>query len=139
MKTLRRNVFETNSSSSHSITVEVGSYWDTITPDNDGVIRLIGGEFGWEIEEYNDAETKANYVALDFLLCEMDDKFDMLIEVIQDYTGYHVENCIDLDSWGTYIDHQSIGTAAHELHSKDGIKNFIFNKSSILYTDNDNH
>ena len=137
--TVRRGVFETNSSSSHSITVEVGPYWDTITPD-DGVIRLTGGEFGWEIEEYNDAKTKANYAALDFILCGNEDRLDELIEVIQDFTGYPVEIDIDLESSNySYIDHQSIGTVNDDIYDKEELKNFIFNKSSVLYTDNDNH
>lgn len=139
--TVRKSIFETNSSSSHSITIETGgSLWDTIAPDIDGVIWIIGDEFGWGYDEFNDAETKANYAALDFYYCGEEDRLNMLKEVIEDYTGYPVEIDINLDSnYLVYIDHQSIGTACYELYTKEDIKNFIFNKNSILYIDNDNH
>jgi len=142
-KQIREKVFETNSSSSHSITIEPSNdgLYDTIIPDDDGNIILTGGEFGWGIEEHNDALTKANYCGVDNLLNE--DKLDMLKEVIREQTGCN-EVIIDIsedwkDSNHSYIDHQSHGTSREALESKETLRQFIFNKNSILYIDNDNH
>src|SRR5579885_45905 len=87
MKNIRNKVFETNSSSSHSISIynATKGLYDTITPDSNGVITLTGGEFGWEWEKYNDAITKANYAAV-FALGDQQ-MTDMLVQVIKDHTG----------------------------------------------------
>lgn len=63
----RTGVFETNSSSSHSISIaeEASMMMDnSLMADQDGIVTLTGGEFGWEWAKYNDATTKANYVAV---------------------------------------------------------------------------
>lgn len=139
MKTRRRKVFETNSSSSHSIEYFEGPSWDTIIPDEDGVILLTGGQYGWEECQYNKAIDKANYCAVDFRNNE--ELTNMLIEVIQEYTGCK-DVVIDLieDGWHwSYIDHQSDGTAREYATSIDELKTLIFNKSCYIITDNDNH
>jgi hypothetical protein len=45
---IRHGVFETNSSSCHSISIseDSGGLLDVIYPNNDGIIELEGGEFG---------------------------------------------------------------------------------------------
>ena len=152
MKTnIRLNCFETNSSSSHSITLGKSkdtyltsilkngtvTYNDNITPDENGVITLEGGEFGWGYETYNDAYNKANYCAIDFKGDES--ATSDLIKVIKLQTGAK-EVKIDIGD-DSYIDHQSLGTAQKIYHSQgvDGLRNFIFNKNSTLIIDNDNH
>jgi hypothetical protein len=141
---IRRGVFETNSSSTHSITISEGvlndEMLDTIIPNEDGVITLTGGEFGWEVEEYNDALTKANYCAIDNAYDE--EKMEMLNQVIEEQTGARLVVHEFDDNWGSpnwsYIDHQSRGTSDEAFESKEVLRQFIFNKNSILYTDNDN-
>lgn len=143
-KKIRKGVFETNSSSTHSISIAVGNnegLLDTIVPNEDGVIVLTGGEFGWEIEEYNDAITKANYCAIDQL--NNDERVEMLKRVIKEQTGAKMVTSIISDDWDngdySYIDHQSVGTSDEAFESEEKLREFIFNKNSILYTDNDNH
>jgi len=65
MKKIRTNVFETNSSSCHSLVVaETPNFNYTIIPDKDGLITLDGDSYGGgDGKEYTDALTKANYVA----------------------------------------------------------------------------
>jgi len=142
-KQVRQNVFETNSSSSHSISIEPSSdgLYDTIIPDEEGNVVLTGGEFGWEIEEHIDALTKANYCAVDQL--DNDDRIEMLKEVIKEQTGCNDVVINFSDDWKkanySYIDHASSGTSDEAFHSKEDLRDFIFSKNSILYTDNDNH
>lgn len=138
MKTIRKKVFETNSSSSHSITI---SYDELIRDEtmidrsdyNNPVIILTGGEFGWGVDTYNDALTKANYCAVDFDGNE--ELTELLKEAIEEFMGVPVE--INIDSY-SYIDHQSKGTARYEIGSKNEILYFIFDPNSYLYIDNDN-
>ncbi len=132
---IRHNVFETNSSSTHSISINnsVKSIYDTLIPDTDGVIRLTGGEFGWEWESYNDPMTKANYCAMD--QCNHKTNLDMLVEVIKEHTGA-VD--VDVSNINGYVDHQSVGTSHDAFVSKETLKNFIFSPESWLFTGNDN-
>ena len=130
---IRNKVFETNSSSTHSISIEIGEEWDNIIPNQDGVIKLYGGEFGWEWRAYNDALTKANYCAVACKLGQTSFNKRELKEVIKEYTGA-TKVKFKFDNYG--IDHQSAETL-EDLYVSD-LKDFIFNKSSYLYTGNDN-
>lgn len=133
MKT-RKQVFETNSSSMHSITIA----------DSDGLItpRTQGGtytlqcdmEFGWYENRYTDWETKAIYCAISSE--DDDNKLDMLTEVLK--TGLNVDD-IHYDFDGGHIDHMSLDVIDDAFMSESELRNFIFNPLSELVTDNDNH
>lgn len=140
MKKIRRNVFETNSSSTHSISIadNLEGIYDTIIPDEDGNVILQGGKFGWEVARYNDALTKANYCAIDNLYD--DENIELLVKVIKEQTNCNeVILSFSLDGWNySYIDHQSRGTSLDAFESENTLREFIFNPNSVLYTDNDN-
>lgn len=131
----RYNVFETNSSSTHSISIAASSdgVYETLPVDDNGVVHLRGGEFGWGWCKYRDAETKANYCAITVYDC--DDKRSMLVDVIKEVTGA-TEVLFDLNA--SYIDHQSNHVAYKAFESKETLKEFIFNPKSVLRTGNDN-
>lgn len=62
MKTIRKNVFETNSSSCHSITFSSkGSGFESRRTEDPIVITLRSSDFGWEEHEYFDAQSKFEY------------------------------------------------------------------------------
>lgn len=155
-KIIRHRCFETNSSSAHSISIDdFNIEYDTIIDHNDtGVfcIELIGYEFGWEIEDYFDPITKLAYLLVDVSYSNEERKefYNRLIkEVVLDHTGLVlIVKEPKLRSWDNYIDHQSIGAAKQAIHEGAGndeerikarIKNFVFNRNSVLHTDNDNH
>ncbi len=158
MKTkIRKSVFETNSSSSHSIVVcENGEYTDHLTVDEDD--RIIIGyngktEFGWEIKENNDADSKLNYL----MLLSNEDRKERIIEIIKEHTGCkEVYYCIKkywgdddtqvetetgdlLDKVDGYVDHNSQDILEYEDFTTNFVLDFVFNPKSIIYTDNDNH
>jgi hypothetical protein len=136
MINIRSNVFETNSSSTHSISISdnLDGILETIVPNDNGIIILIGGEFGWEWEKYNDALTKANYCAVD-----NPNNRDMLIKVIKEHTGAKDVVIVVDESWNSsYIDHQSGGTSNKIFETEETLKNFIFNPKCWLFTGNDN-
>lgn len=137
-KLIRTGVFETNSSSSHSISISSDSEHildgTTLVPDYNGIIKLRGGEFGWEWERFFDAATKANYCAVG---CKNNDSLtEMLIEVIKEQTG--AEEVIVAIGEHSYIDHDSTEVYEPAFEDKETLRNFIFNKKSLLYTGNDN-
>ncbi len=128
MKKTRQNVFETNSSSTHSISISPNTtgIYDTI-PSKNGVITLTGGDFGWGWEKYNDALTKANYLA------HYAKGVNNFFNVIREQTGCEVKFKVK-----GYIDHQSCGVGLDLLKDKKRLRDFIFNKESYLYIGNDN-
>lgn len=142
MKVIRQGVFETNSSSMHSIHIASNAKtYNTIIPNQDGMIVLNGGEFGWEEETYHDSLTKANYCAVDTI--DNDALRERLTSVLKAHTGareivYNIVHDWNEDN-NSYIDHQSIGTSHDAFLSEQMLKEFIFNPMSYLRTDNDNH
>lgn len=143
-KTIRKSVFETNSSSTHSITLGKGDFEISKKGlDVEGnIVRIYSGEFGWGPEKFNDAATKASY-ALTWAKGQVAEEhyLSMLRDVIEKVTGCEVVfyHCFDEDySWG-YIDHRSSNVGAEVFGSEEVLKNFIFNPNSVLRVDNDNH
>lgn len=173
-KLIRHKAFETNSSSCHSISISQSSdsakyLLDTLPINNDGNIVLTGGQFGWEERQYNDAETKTNYMAIyamqwvkkkpiykylnneykevGFTEDKTKEFMDTLKIVILKQTGAKDVIFDIINDWNdktrepSYIDHQSVEDREYDYVFEDPklLRDFIFNKSSILKTDNDNH
>lgn len=66
METLvRKNVFETNSSSTHSLTVANKPDYSTLFPNKNGELRFANPPgFGWSWDTYDDPTSKAWYLYL---------------------------------------------------------------------------
>lgn len=139
---IRHGVFETNSSSSHSVTIKGDSGYSTIVPNHDGDIVLEGGEFGWEYKKTNDPLAKANYCAV--LALKDEEKMALLHRVIIDQTkaGRVVVFATEesASKYWSYIDHQAVerGIPQDIFASEQSLRDFIFGKSSWLFTGNDN-
>ena len=146
MKCVRQGMFETNSSSSHSMVIVCGEYPLGRLPETpEGTIELFGGEFGWEVEIYSDAFTKASYCLTYAKTGGGEQCEEMLRTVLESTTGLPVvfrERDDEYYPWG-YIDHQShVGEGnicAVAFQSQQALRDFIFNEQSTLLTDNDNH
>lgn len=141
MKKIRNNVFETNSSSTHSITICYDfPIDDTIELNEDSNVILNGGKFGWGYDCHSDALTKANYCAIDQM--DNDDNIGMLKDVIKEVTKCNnviINICNDWnDSCYSCIDHQSRGESDQAFESKGSLAQFIFCSYSELEIDNDN-
>jgi len=65
MKQIRHEVYETNSSSTHSVSICVeknkDGIYDTIIPSDTGIIELTGGNFSSELTVWLKPIDKANY------------------------------------------------------------------------------
>ena len=141
MQKIRHNVFETNSSSTHSISIHSDSVdtYHTLYPDREGVLTFQGGEFGWEFAKYSDAITKAEYLVTLFKVhgqpCQ-----ELFERVVLNHTG---AKKIEYDIKGTYsayIDHQSLECSKNPIFhlTEETMRDFIFNPKSVLMTGNDN-
>ena len=149
MKQIRRSVFETNSSSVHSISiikkVDSVAIPKQIFFDNEC-------EFGWSVETLNDVNSKANYL-MSAIACTAKDK-DELDRNVELFLGalsgtkcnnygltfeYHHWDGHDYFSFGG-IDH---GNELEEwvqelLGNHDLLYNFLFSENSVIQTGNDN-
>jgi hypothetical protein len=132
----RIDIFETNSSSSHSISFnpwKSGKDGNNFIPDENGNVYVTGADFGWEWASYNDSVTKANYY-LERYKAEPD-RIELLKKVIEDYTGFNV---IINENTNGYIDHQSFDTLELPADDPEALKDWLFNPDNWLYTGNDN-
>lgn len=144
MKLIRTNVFETNSSSTHSLSVDWNADYTSITPESDGMINVWSYDFGWDRETFSEPMYKLSYVMIylrdwtrhlsDDIRSEYETK---LTEMVCEHTG---AIGIAMTSPEGYIDHQSV-----ECHDLDYLfqdmaemKAFIFGRNSYLETGNDN-
>jgi hypothetical protein len=128
---IRYSVWETNSSSSHSLSIIDGGY--NLPTPNEKELILIGGEYGWGYDKLTTWLEKANYLAVeaqnDYRRQEMFE--NVLKEVLKlDSIIYNLGD--------SYIDHQSSGKIWGKITSESMLKLVIFG-DSIIEIDNDNH
>lgn len=166
---IRRNVFETNSSSMHSLTVKKGTMENSnlLIDDTNNKVVSGFGEYGWEIENYTSQSDKLRYILTmcacteGKILVSPDEFYDtegfkLISEAIANHCccdGVEIaEGSMKTDHWKDnyyldfdgYIDHQSYEDYASvaEFLSKNNIgsvEEFVFSNGIIVHTDNDNH
>jgi hypothetical protein len=134
MKVTRLAVFETVSSSQHSITLSTGvpSRVDMLPRSDDGY-HISTGEFGWGVDRFTDASTKASYCLTDNK--ENPERLQMLRETLEaeGFVPLHFDGMDD-----GYVDHQSVGTSETAFESKSKLLRFIFDPQCVLEISNDN-
>lgn len=130
MELIRLNCFETNSSSSHSISITKGSSPVYTTMEHNGTIEIKGGEFGWEYEKTNNALTKATYACIQFMHSQ--EGLQQVLDIIKEQTMANEVIFLGNDN-NSYIDHDSMG-----ILPLDEVREFIFNKNYWLFLGNDN-
>lgn len=155
-KQIRKKVFETNSSSSHSLTMSSG---DLVKRPfaakvlRAGVIELTVGEYHWEWRRYYEPAAKLAYLltqitggelpagdseSITAQLREDNERFAMLEQVVLDHTGCKL--LVTPGSGG--IDHQSgpqeKGVGLELFNNADTLRDFLFKADSYIETGNDN-
>lgn len=155
----RVGVFETNSSSCHSI-VYTGKEGGNVNPNN----TYGEGEYGWGYDSYNSPSDKLDYmivmlgqhksgmneIYLQNILNVLKEKEgnDFILKIYNgdwlNFKGISIEGIEIIESedrCGGYIDHQSEFTLDFIFKSKDiekAIEEFIYGKA-VIEIDNDNH
>jgi len=143
---IRNQVFETNSSSVHTIIFSNDGLEPSNLPVKDGMIQIDFGKFGKELNYYNSQYDKLSYlITCLYYLSSFgyDDIYNTyLFKEIQntvcEYAGANgIEIIGDVEP---SIDHQSQPYDDIELvnvYDKEELINFIFNKNILLKTDCD--
>lgn len=154
-KTIRYGVFETNSSSVHTVTIKGHAKY--ISPplkvsENDNKVHITPDCFGWYYDgNYEGSEMKLSYLATmivaqsGFDYADNNDYF-MLDELIRKHCncdGLAID-ALDDDFYSKgYIDHQSYHSSINNflLLECDGMSlgDFIFNDNVDLHISNDNN
>lgn len=156
---IRCGVFETNSSSVHSIVI--GNNGEDIYHTLPKVQYFGSGDFGWEVRQYTDADTKAAYLwtGIVKLNDEEDIDVDELRESItnilknhgieasfkevgmvkSEYSDYEYLAFLKDDDW-SYIDHvYDLKDFVKEVATNDELlMNYLYSEGSMIGTGNDN-
>ena len=138
---IRKNVFETNSSSTHAICISKDIISKTSLPDH---VEFTHDEFGWEFAVHEDTFTKASYLYEAIHSCyddeELTEKLNQLESMLNEYNiTCEFEPTKDL-KWGDgYIDHgyETIDFVNAVLDDKDKLITYLFGDSFVV-TGNDN-
>ena len=145
MKQIRRNVFESNSSSVHTLQISKdGLEPSKLELNKDGNIEIEFGEFGKEYMIYDTQYEKLQYL-ISFIAYNYSYYYDLdnlyenydyseVRDAICEYTG--ANDIVVVGEAQPYIDHQSADDCVIRLY-KDEIINFVFNKFITLKTDCD--
>lgn len=127
----RVGVYETNSSSMHSLTFYGGADIDKVCSDKTETIVLGTGEYGWGYETLSSPLEKMDYLSIETENSE--DKKELLLEAI---ARVYPNVTIEFNYTG-YIDHQSYGEIWEGLKSVDDLVDVIWGNAEIII-DNDN-
>lgn len=146
MKKIRNKVFETNSSSVHSISIDKsGLEKNSFKLDKNGYIHIDYGSFDKCYELFETQYKKLSYlITCCYYIASNSDsvidtyEFRLIQDAIKKYTNC---NGIIIDNKNEpYIDHQSIpydGIKLINVYDEDAIINFVFNKYIRLQTTSD--
>jgi hypothetical protein len=161
---IRDAVFETNSSSSHSVTIDGAELKDFGLGKEtlrEGVIRveLQSDGYGWEWRRYYKPEHKIAYLLVQLqggslpsdidlkydedhsvMFRENDSRTDYFLRTIEEATGCKVVVTRDDEDvgYGYTIDHDSVGKGLEHLGEADEILKLVFGRNSYVETGNDN-
>ena len=143
----RRSVFETNSSSTHSICITKDTRADHSYPKK-LVFRL--GEFGWEHEELFTPEEKAAYLYTSILSLQTKEEAERSKNKIFAVLGEVGIDCEfeQAEYWGDgwlsngYVDHAGDGDhydfVNKTLNNRNRLLRYLFSEQSFVLTGNDN-
>jgi len=137
MQVIRQNVFETNSSSSHSvtITVETEGMYTTLEPDGFGNITLNGGDFSRPEYYIQSTKEKANAIAVYCAVTRDSALMKTFESLLREQTGAaKVVTNIRLlgPDRNSYMSSEFLRNLGEAVASKRDMKNFIFlDKSNI--------
>lgn len=141
---IRRSVFETNSSSSHSLTLDRTALVEQPFSKEllrKGIVYVASDDFGWEWKRLYTPLNKLRYLVTHLFAfyghdesLEQSHPMRMLRKVVADHTGCTLE----VADYNGCIDHESSGTASESFANETTLHAFLFGKDSFVETGNDN-
>ncbi len=143
---IRQNVFETNSSSTHAICITKNDILDDKEEKQHIIFHI--GNFGWELREFYDVHTKAEYLYTAILY---NDRFDLLKKLQNILDKYEISYTFMApvfakdSAGGRYlfngrIDHgYNLKHFIEEVCNDEGkLLRYLFSSESFILTGNDN-
>lgn len=149
---IRKGAFETNSSSTHSISIDFRTPVESLEelrPFLQPPYEYSGGEFGWDWYTYHQMRDRIRYaVTYAMMGGEDSSEAEMLREVLawgastpeQEVSPEEISFVPSGSDWYQfgYIDHQSYDVAAEAFEDEETLKRFLFSDRSFFGTGNDN-
>lgn len=137
-RTIRKGLFETNSSSIHCITI--GNNGENFYEKLPKKVEFTFGEFGWEHEIYNDTESKASYLYTLIRYNEMGEEYINKIRDILAEWNVESEFADNYEQGWFYVDHGFNAKSLVEKLCNDSrlLMNYLFSEGSVIETGNDN-
>lgn len=150
-KQVRKNIFETNSSSTHSIVI--GNNGEDVYADLPKRLEFHGGEFGWEHRLYTDTQMKADYLFTSLIYTDTPHEYvesikatlakwgiEATFEEIVEKRYSNGEVYYDFADRYCYVDHGGRNQdLVRELCSDEAkLMNYLFSSGSYVETSNDN-
>lgn len=151
MRQIRKSVFETNSSSTHSICITTERDIELNIPKD--ALHFYCGEFGWEWRALRTTEDKASYLYSSILTVYGNKEAEEKKNVLFDMLGEDGIECVfeepKYNQYGNYVfcDNASIdhaGEGEHKdfvesvLRNKRRLYRYLFSSQSFVLTGNDN-
>lgn len=151
---IRKGVFETNSSSIHSIVI--GNDGEDIFADLPKTLHFGQGDFGWDPDTYSDTESKAAYLwqAIVYNSDSVEEANKYKAKIIKTLSRLSVKasfdkietktwdgkNYCDFEHDNGYIDHSNeLKEFIKAVMNDDAIlMNYLFSNESSIATGNDN-
>ena len=135
MKKIRHNVFETNSSSTHSICIA-----KDVELELPKKIVFELGEFGWEHGTLDSNEEKASYLYTGLLNNSREEDFVKVVETLE-RMGVEVEVIPETEDGWHYIDHANNLEEMLDglMENEDQLISYLFSDLSFVLTGNDNN
>lgn len=134
---IRKGVFETNSSSVHSIVIYKNATNLTIP----STLSFTLGEYGWEINVLTTPYEKAQYLYTALYCTNPEAKYIDFIRntLAEKNCTAEFDSLENVKDW-YYIDHSEglPGFINTVMSSKDALLSYLFDDKSVVYTYNDN-
>lgn len=133
-KKIRRGVFETNSSSTHSICITRSDVLDDQTDE----IYFELGEFGWEYDILSTVFEKASYLYTALIYNDEEILLEKVKKIL-DKNGVRYE-FEDPESRYYYVDHGNmLSEFLHDVcNDENKLMRYLFSSESFIITANDN-
>jgi hypothetical protein len=143
MKTIRTNCFETNSSSTHSVTID--STTGKISEKQIKGSKIYPGEFGWEWRKLNRFVSKASYfwtLVADYPR-DVSDLKERLERLAEKHGFELMPTDPELNGGYSYVDHgwehyEKFISQYPELDTDDGLFEFLTSTNGWIMLGNDN-
>lgn len=150
MINIRKNTFETNSSSTHSIVI-VKDEKELDIPDK--MTIHLEEDFGWDYRIFNSAEDKLEYLIFGIIdsadsITEAIENIEKLVQIVKKWVNKIYIKGIKLELYSDkfyistegYLDHGNYTKELLDnvLNNEELLKRFLFSPLSFIATGNDN-